>query len=184
MLANISLQSIQEVNLVSRRNFSEQLCHLDETVLSNSFLSYKVLFNSKRTWEGHHAAISDRVKELASKEIKLLEENQVAQHRFSNLNARLQSFQDRICVIDFVADSYRQIIFNTYIYGISNLWETKRRKASALVTAWIWLSIENNLLLLEMLVLKDMDEVLRADHSSINKRSRNVMRIGLNTNVR
>ena len=77
-----------------RRDFSEQLCHLDETVLSNSFLCYKVLFNSKSTWEGHYAAISDRVKELASKEIKLLAENQVAQHRFGNLNARLQSLQN------------------------------------------------------------------------------------------
>ena len=77
-----------------RRDFPEQLSHLDETVLSSSFLSYKVLLNSERSWEGHHAAISDRVKELASKEIKLLEENQVAQHRFSNLKARLQSIQN------------------------------------------------------------------------------------------
>jgi len=45
-----------------RRDFSKQLSHLDETVLSNSFLSYKVLFNSKRWWEGHHAAISNRAR--------------------------------------------------------------------------------------------------------------------------
>jgi len=77
-----------------RRDFPEQLSHLEETVLSSSFLSYKVLLNSERSGEGHHAAISDRVKELASKEIKLLEENQVAQHRFSNLKARLQSIQN------------------------------------------------------------------------------------------
>lgn len=80
--------------LLLRRDFPEQLSDLDETVLSNSFLSYKVLFKSKRSWEGHHAAISDRAKELASKEIKLLEENQVAQHRLSNLKARLQSLQN------------------------------------------------------------------------------------------
>ena len=41
-----------------RRDFSKQLCHRDETVLSNFFLSYKVPFNSKCRWEGHHAAIS------------------------------------------------------------------------------------------------------------------------------
>ena len=38
--------------------------------------------------------MSDHLKELASKEIKLLEENQVAQHRFSNLKARLVSLQN------------------------------------------------------------------------------------------
>ena len=48
-----------------QREIPEQLCHLHETVLSNSFLSYKVLFNSKCRWEGHHAAISYHVKELA-----------------------------------------------------------------------------------------------------------------------
>ena len=76
--ANQSCQSNILWKVLLRRDFSEQLCHLDETALSNSFLSYKVLFHSKRTWEDHHAAISYRVKELASKEIKLLEENRVA----------------------------------------------------------------------------------------------------------
>ena len=80
--------------LLLRRDFSEQLSQLDETVLSNSCLSYKVLFNSKRSWEDHHAAMSESVKELAAREIKILEENQVAQHLFSNLKARLQSLQN------------------------------------------------------------------------------------------
>lgn len=79
--------------LLLRRDFPEQLSHLDETVLSNSLLSYKILFSSKWLWESHHAAISDHVTELASMEINLLEENQAAQHRFSNLKARLQSLQ-------------------------------------------------------------------------------------------
>ena len=83
--ANQICQSSILWKVLLRRDLTKQLCHLDETALSNSFLSYEVLFHSKRTWEDHHAAISYRVKELASKEIKLLEENRVAQHRYSNL---------------------------------------------------------------------------------------------------
>ena len=65
--------------------------HLDESVLSNSSLAYKIFYLSKLSTERNRTQLMDFVDKLNAKENLLLEENAELKHRLNNLHVRLQS---------------------------------------------------------------------------------------------
>ena len=68
--------------------------HLDESVLSNSSLAYKLFYLSDLSTELNRTQLWDFVDKLNAKEKKLLEENAELKHRLNNLHVRLQSLQN------------------------------------------------------------------------------------------
>ena len=68
--------------------------HLDESVLSNSSLAYKLFYLSNLSTELYRTQLWDFVDKLNAKEKNLLEENAELKHRFNNLHVRLQSLQN------------------------------------------------------------------------------------------
>ena len=79
--------------LLLKRDFPEK-CHLDESVLSNSSLAYKLFYMSKLSVESHCAQMAQFVERLNVKERKLLEENEDIKRRLSDLHVRLQCHQN------------------------------------------------------------------------------------------
>ena len=69
--------------------------HLDESVLSNSSLAYKLFYLSNLSTELKRTQLWDFVDKLNEKEKKLLEENAELKHRLNSLHVRLQSLQNR-----------------------------------------------------------------------------------------
>ena len=70
-----------------KRDFPDFLV---DSVLSNSLLAYKLFYNAKLSTESHRAQLSDFVEQLNARERKLLEENELINHRLADLQARLQ----------------------------------------------------------------------------------------------
>ena len=77
-----------------KRDFPDKLDFLDDSVLSNSLLAYKLFYNAKLSTESHRAQLSDFVEQLNARERKLLEENELINHRLADLQARLQNLHN------------------------------------------------------------------------------------------
>lgn len=79
--------------LLLKRDFPDKT-HLDESVLSNSSLAYKLFYLSKLSTERKRTQLIDFVDKFNAKEKQLLEENAELKHRLNNLHVRLQSLQN------------------------------------------------------------------------------------------
>lgn len=96
--------------------------HLDESVLSNSSLAYKLFYLSNLSTELNRTQLWDFVDKLNAKEKKLLEENAELKHRLNNLHVRLQSLQNDPDPTTPVTKLQEQVHYITYFqsYFLAN----------------------------------------------------------------
>ena len=117
--------------------------HLDESVLSNSSLAYKLFYLFKVSTERNRAQLFDFVDKLKAKGNKLLEENAELKHQLNNLHVQLQSLQndpDPTTPVTKLQEQVHCITLHIFTFFLSQM------KLNVIYSAYIWVNNINKTL--------------------------------------